>query len=156
MVCPLSPIVPKTAKRQLVFQDSFQAKKNSLHGKDSLGQQSLQPSEKLAQENSSMLNMTLGQILQALSSQQIEKEILFDEESKELKKYFLNQALVAVTPTLLREFTNCLVFQAGLFEMPKVTSPFCQDLFEFLRTRTKAAELKLKSYNHQLTLPTSI
>ena len=145
-----SPILKKTSKRKLIFEET------SNTGENSSGVQESPHYKKLAQENSEMLDQNLGQILKALSSQQIEKELIFDEESKDLKKYFLTQALVAVTPSLLREFTNCLVWQSGLFEKPNNKSAFCEDLFEFLRTRTKEAETKVTSYNHHLTLPPSI
>ena len=139
----LSPIPKRTAKRKLIFEEASEVQESPQY-------------KKFAHENWSMMEQPLGQILKSLSSQHVEKALQFDEESKELKKYFLTQALVAVTPTLLEEFTNCLVLQSGLFETPNNKSAFCEDLFEFLRTRTKTAEAKLASYNHHLTLPPSI
>jgi hypothetical protein len=105
----LSSIPKRTSKRKLIFEETSNTGENS-----SIVQESPHY-KKLAHKNSAMLDQNLEQILKALSSQQIEKEFTFEKESKELKKYFLTRALVAVTPSLLREFTNCLVLQSGLF-----------------------------------------
>ena len=96
-------------------------------------------------ENKEMLDNPLDLTLHALAKQ--EKLMPEDSQKKFLEIYLMPKALVAVTPTLLREFSSCLALQSNLYYQGNSTNPFCEDLLNFLTSRTKEYEQKLLSHN---------
>ena len=139
----------KTAKRRLVFEDSIETEAEQQR-------QSQVLSETTASENGDMLFTSMDQTLHALCQKKIEKMMPQNSKKKSLKIFMLHKALAAVTPTILRELTRCLAVQGENYYQGNNSNPFCQDLFDFLTSRTKAAEQKLQSHNHSLVLPESM
>ena len=134
----------RTTKKRLVFEDSIDT------ASDNGGSQSVDI------KNEEMLGNPLDDTLQELAKQEIEKLMPEDSQKKCLKIYLLHKALVAVTPTLLKEFSSCLALQSNLYYQGISTNPFCKDLLNFLTSRTEENEQKLLSHNHSLVLPKSL
>ena len=134
----------RATKKRLVFEDSIEA------ATDNQGLQAVDC------ENKEMLDNPLDLTLHELAKQEMQKLMPEDSQKKKLKIYLLHKALVAVTPTLLREFSSSLALQSNLFYQGNSTNPFCEDLLNFLTSRTKEQEQKLLSHNHSLVLPKSL
>ena len=140
----LATLKKELQKKRLVFEDSIDT------ASDNGGSQSVDI------KNEEMLGNLLDDTLQELAKQEIEKLMPEDSQKKCLKIYLLHKALVAVTPTLLREFSSCLALQSNLYYQGIRTNPFCEDLLNFLTSRTEENEQKLLSHNHSLVLPKSL